>query len=154
MWWEEPARAAMIREAHVALPHETGGLLLGWSRETDIVITRAVGPGPRALHRPTNFTPDRDWQYAQIDKFYEESGRTLEYLGDWHTHPGGLPYPSDLDIELLRDIASTPESRCPRPIMGILTNDPNERWSATFHLYRPQTPRRGPRLLRVNVSIP
>lgn len=149
VWWEHPARAAMIHEAHAALPHETGGLLLGFSSETDIVIIHSVGPGPDAEHRPTSFTPDRDWQYAQIDTLYEESGQTLQYLGDWHTHPGGTSQPSDLDIDLLHDIATTPESRCPRPIMGILTHDDDGRWAATFHhLYQPQNQRRVPRLRR------
>ena len=152
LWWEQAPRVDMAAEAQAALPHETGGLLLGWTSTSDIVITHTIGPGPGAEHQPTGFTPDRDWQYAQIDELYAESGRTLQYLGDWHTHPDGLPRPSALDVSLLRKIATTPESRCPRPVMGILANNANGIWSAAFHLYEPAS-RRGSRISMLTVKV-
>lgn len=135
VWWEAIPRRDILAEAQRALPNETGGVLLGWSTDSDIVITHAVGPGARAEHQPTRFLPDRDWQADEIARLYEESGRTIEYLGDWHTHPGGDPYPSALDSAALRRIALDEAARCPRPIMGILGNIGEGPLSAVFHVY-------------------
>src|SRR5665647_3839324 len=55
VWWEAIPRRAILTEAQRALPNETGGVLLGWSTDSDIVITHAVGPGARAEHQPTRF---------------------------------------------------------------------------------------------------
>jgi integrative and conjugative element protein (TIGR02256 family) len=84
------------------------------------VVTHAVGPGPSALHEPKAFSPDSEWQAAQIAELYECSERRLDYLGDWHTHPGGVARPSRRDEATLVKIASTRSARCPEPVMVIL----------------------------------
>jgi len=135
VWWEAGPRDAILAEATRALPRETGGVLLGWSTATDVVISHQVGPGANAEHFRTRFLPDRDWQAEEIARIYERSGRTIAYLGDWHTHPGGEPFPSAMDMIALHRIAQDQEARCPRPVMGILGSDANEYWTAAFHVY-------------------
>lgn len=99
---------------------ETGGVLLGWRERDDVVVTHVVGPGPLASHEAKAFSPDSEWQAAQIAELYEASGRRLAYLGDWHTHPVGVARPSRRDEATLVRIASTRSARCPDPVMVIL----------------------------------
>jgi integrative and conjugative element protein (TIGR02256 family) len=99
---------------------ETGGVLLGYWRDDDVVITTALGPGPDAQRGRTWFAPDQAWQLDQIATVYTESKRTVTYLGDWHTHPGGTPHPSRRDRRTMRAIKRSRLARQPRPLMAII----------------------------------
>lgn len=127
--WASNIKAAMIREADSTYPYETGGILLGRHFPGLFHVTHMVGPGPGARHYKTSFIPDRDWQYEQIDALYGQLSGSLDYLGDWHTHPQGSLSPSETDLALLEAIAATPESRCPTPIMCILAGTGSGKWS-------------------------
>ena len=120
LWCEPVPWKEMVTEASRHGLRETGGVLLGWRSGVDVVVSHVVGPGPGAHHERTTFHPDSAWQAERIVELYELSGRRLEYLGDWHTHPGGRPWPSRRDERTLRHIAAASEARCPDPIMVIL----------------------------------
>lgn len=120
LWWESTPWREMLTEASGRDLLETGGVLLGWRNRADVVVSHVVGPGPGAQHERTTFHPDSAWQDERIAELYEFSGRRLEYLGDWHTHPGGRPWPSRRDERTLRHIAASAEARCPDPVMVIL----------------------------------
>lgn len=122
-WLERAAFLEMLDEAARQGRLETGGVLLGWRHRDAVVVTHTLGPGPRASHEQRAFSPDNAWQAAEIAHLYEESGRTLAYLGDWHTHPGGVARPSRRDETTLARIASTPDARCDDPVMMILGSD-------------------------------
>jgi hypothetical protein len=62
-WISKGVLAFMAQEFRRTLPNETGGVLVGyWMADSEgVVITDAVGPGPRATHDKTRFVPD--WSY-------------------------------------------------------------------------------------------
>ncbi|MDT0275541.1 Mov34/MPN/PAD-1 family protein [Blastococcus goldschmidtiae] len=125
VWWAGAALEEALREAQRAFPLETGGLLLGWSTcPGSVVITQVIGPGPDATHRSTSFTPDAAWQEAQLADAYEQAGRRLQYLGDWHTHPRGTARLSSTDRATLRRIAAHADARAPYPVMALLAGGP------------------------------
>lgn len=103
-------------------PLESGGVLLGWRDQADVelVVVGVLGPGPGATHRRTRFSPDTDWQRKEVAAAYAASGRTVSYLGDWHSHPGGGDTPSRRDERTARRIARSRAARVPRPMMLIL----------------------------------
>jgi integrative and conjugative element protein (TIGR02256 family) len=138
LWWAQTALDQALAEADKAHPLETGGVLLGWRHSpTETVVTGLVGPGPDAEHHPTWFRPDTNWQQAQIDKAYADSGRTVAYLGDWHTHPDGTAALSPKDRRTLRRIARHTDARIPQPIMAVLAGGPE--WRLTVRqLTRPR----------------
>jgi integrative and conjugative element protein (TIGR02256 family) len=129
VWLPDWAREAMLDAAHGKRPAETGGVLLGYEAEDEdaIVVTQLVGPGPMARHLRTLFEPDGRWQEKEVARRYEESGRRLAYLGDWHSHPDGIAKPSRKDLRTARAIGSHDEARMPRPIMLIVASD-REGW--------------------------
>jgi integrative and conjugative element protein (TIGR02256 family) len=149
--WSEGLRSALTAEACNAFPKETGGLLMGHWQDGTALITHVIGPGPHADHKVDAFTPDRDWQYGEIDKLFSASRGSIEYLGDWHTHPEGISFPSETDIVLLKSIASSPESRCPRPLMCILSSQTNKSWSERTFLYGRELSTSEPPLIYLDV---
>ena len=113
--------ATILTDAWASWPMETGGLLLG--RRTDRqglggVIVHVIGPGPEARHERYGFEPDATWQAEQVATAWAQDN-TLEYLGDWHTHPGGTTRFSALDVAAARTIAAAPLARQPNPIMVV-----------------------------------
>lgn len=99
---------------------ETGGALLGWRSGRDAVVARVLGPGPKAKHSLSYFEPDADWQVEQGRRIYADSGRTVAYLGDWHTHPGGGISPSVQDKKAARLIAKDDGFRAPEPLSAVM----------------------------------
>lgn len=90
----------LIEEAGSKLPHETGGSLFGYEDINQVkgpilTIDNICGPGPNASHEVSSFEPDYDFCNAEIDRIFTECSRM--YFGDWHTHPGGNGFLSDLD---------------------------------------------------------
>lgn len=121
-WVAEGVLAAMAAEAARAHPCETGGVLLGYwsSPPSEVVVTDLVGPGPRAVHEPTRFVPDADYQEAEIARRHLADPARCCYLGDWHSHPRGGAGLSWKDRKTLRRIAVDPAARAPEPLMVIL----------------------------------
>lgn len=93
---------------------------MGSAEHPDRVEVRAaVGAGPEAIHERTTFEPDQRWQESEVERVWRLDP-TLEYLGDWHSHPGGGTSPSRSDRAVLHVIASSPAARCPSPVMLII----------------------------------
>lgn len=126
LWIGCDAIASLESEATRRTPAETGGILLGYWAEDgrDCVVTHVIGPGPNAIHCETRFAPDHAYQVGEIGRLYEQSGRLLHYLGDWHSHPGGTGELSEQDRRTLRTIARARAARVRRPIMLILAGGP------------------------------
>lgn len=116
----ERLAAAMLVEAQRHAPNETGGVLLGWRGRGRAEVVELVDGGPAAERERHRFAPDGPWQRAQIAERYERSGRTLKYLGDWHSHPAGGG-PSSLDHATAAKIAQTRVACCRHPIFVIPT---------------------------------
>lgn len=102
-----------------AWPYETGGILLGHTSKTTTTVSVVIGPGPKAQHERHGFTPDADWQAAEVAKAWNLD-RSVEYLGDWHTHPGGTTRFSDLDRQAAVTISRSAAARQPRPVLLVL----------------------------------
>jgi integrative and conjugative element protein (TIGR02256 family) len=122
LWVPSVALDAMTAEADERAPNETGGVLLGyWSSARDTaVVEHVVGPGPRALHRLTEFVPDHGHQASEIARLFRRERGNLDYLGDWHTHPVGPLTLSWKDQFTLRRIAQDGAARAPQPVMLLL----------------------------------
>jgi integrative and conjugative element protein (TIGR02256 family) len=113
--------ASILTDGWATWPMETGGLLLGHRVDhhgLDAVAVRVIGPGPKARHERYGFEPDATWQAEQVATAWTQDN-TLEYLGDWHTHPAGTTRFSPLDLAAAQTIAAAPLARQPHPIMVV-----------------------------------
>jgi integrative and conjugative element protein (TIGR02256 family) len=123
-WISSAVLNSLVEMANSSAPLETGGVLLGYWSESPVVLD-AVGPGPKARHDRFHFLPDQGYHEAEIARLYRESNCSLQYLGDWHSHPGQSGVMSKLDIQTLRRIANSRKARASRPIMLILAYGPD-----------------------------
>lgn len=133
------------RLAGEKFPLETGGILAGYISDDDnVVVTHIVGPGAGAMHAPTLFQPDHTWQCAELEMLFHSSFGQIVYLGDWHTHPNGIPEMSGIDRRTLLLISIHPEASLSTPVMLIGGGRPGDwKWqtyrfsiSTNFGLFR------------------
>lgn len=110
-------------------PLETGGLLLGyWADASNIVVTQMTTAGPKAKHLLTSYLPDDEYDRQAVEQIYGRSRGIETYLGDWHTHPGGICRLSSTDRAVLRLVAFDDLAANPRPIMAIFSGR-GSRWN-------------------------
>lgn len=76
---------------------ETGGILIGLHDDSWTTITHATGPGPAASHSEHQFAKDTPYLQSVLNLLFEY--HRVNYLGIWHKHPVGMPYPSGGDVE-------------------------------------------------------
>lgn len=106
---------------------ETGGPLAGYvSPDQAVVVTHAGGPGPRADLRLRSVLIDGAAAQSFCDTINRASGGRLDYIGDWHRHPGWLLAPSDDDQEAMRLMASYPHCPVAYPIALIYRSLPEK----------------------------
>ena len=128
-WLRPPPRTLAMRPQHLRemldlawthWPLEVGGVILGRPFTQGHKVTHVIGPGPNAAHHTHGFVPDHEWQTRAIAAAWAHDP-DQEYLGDWHTHPGGTTRPSRLDKATLASIAAYPDARQPTPYMLIIS---------------------------------
>ena len=110
-------RVQFADEAHAAFPHECCGLIEG-VREGGGARALALRPTANFSEHPDSFEID---PAAHLRLIRELRGSGREIVGCYHSHPRGLPVPSDSDrgrdgsegfvwlIAALADAAATPE---------------------------------------------
>ena len=84
---------------------ETGGILLGAYRGSDIEITGMTRPGPSDDRRLFSFDRVDPVHQSEADLAWAASDSTVTFIGDWHTHPHGRTEPSSIDIQSWRSQA-------------------------------------------------
>ena len=115
---------SMIKECKESKEKETGGVLMGFrDRNGGIVVTRASGPGPKAIRRTDWFERDLTFCQAELEKTYNELGKRGLYVGEWHYHPTGSNKPSRQDLLSLAGISQQANYMTDRPIMLIFSSD-------------------------------
>lgn len=76
---------------------EAAGVLIGERRGPHLVIHRLSEPGPGDVR--SRHSVDRRGFHHQVavEEAFTGSQGTLQYLGEWHTHPEDAPSPSPTD---------------------------------------------------------
>lgn len=106
---------------------ETGGALAGYlSRENRVTITHACGPGPRAELKRTSVLIDGQHAHAFCTQLFKQSGGRLDYVGDWHRHPGWSLKTSDQDLDAMLTIKESNCCSLPYPITAIYRSTPEK----------------------------
>jgi integrative and conjugative element protein (TIGR02256 family) len=126
----EPNALALMQQLTSATPGiETGGVLMGVvAADGTTHILVASEPGPKAVRSATRF--ERDVEFCQ--RFVDEhTAAGLQYLGEWHSHPGEDNSPSTTDLTSLAKIAQQPQYLTTKPVMVIFTRSGSP--SCTVH---------------------
>lgn len=99
------AHRLMLQEARRSADgKETGGILLGFERWQDrrCWVTQVGDPGPNAERSATRFCRDLEHAERLAEAAYAIDGS--QWIGDWHTHPGGPPRLSTTDLKSYREV--------------------------------------------------
>lgn len=76
---------------------EQGGLLLGYRKKQSIHITDCTFPGVIDGRARFKFVR-RDPKHQRLAlRAWEDSGKTCDWIGEWHSHPETHPLPSGID---------------------------------------------------------
>lgn len=118
-------------ESRKARGIETGGPLVGHiAKNRTLVVTDATGPGPRAKLESYSVTIDGRYAQRFCDHCRDASGGRVDYVGDWHKHPGFSLRPSSHDVSAIKTMAEFEHSPTKHPISLIY-----RRWPRSWQVY-------------------
>lgn len=111
--------------ARSAAPLETGTPLVGeYSDNQSTAYVLAIGPlTPDSQGQRSTFRRGVSGLNEFFSSIFKKSRGRRHYVGEWHSHPGGAPFPSSTDDQNMFDIASDPKNRCPECILIIASVD-------------------------------
>ena len=94
---------------NVGFRNESGGIILGGQSESglDFIIKDLTLPSPTDDWGPYHYMRDKHAANELIEAAWKESGGTVNYLGEWHTHNERNPHPSGVDKNLMRQFQTT-----------------------------------------------
>lgn len=77
--------------------NEQGGLLLGYRKENALQVISYTLPQKWDYATPVLFKRSMRGHKKLAYDEWRRSGKTVDWLGEWHTHPGGAAMPSITD---------------------------------------------------------
>ncbi len=88
--------------------NESGGMLIGsiLTGSSDVVIRDYTLPLKGDYQSRYRFIRKKQSHNALLQKKWEESNKTVMYLGEWHTHPEINPHHSQQDIKNWNNLLS------------------------------------------------
>lgn len=128
---EDDTISKILHEFKMAFPLETGGVLIGTiCSNRNLAIISNVLPAPSdSVHKPFLFLRGERGLSKQI-----QSQFPLYYLGEWHSHPNGLPEPSSIDIKQMQSNAIEAHYGAKSPILLIVGENPESpKFQAFIH---------------------
>lgn len=103
---------------------ESGGILLGYRRDKHLHVTMASTPQPGDEQRRYLFNRSKRAHQELALRQWRASAQTVDYLGEWHTHPETHPSPSGLDQAEWAKICA----RAPNPMLFMIVGWSGEHW--------------------------
>jgi len=85
---------------------EAGGVILGFRRDPHIEILKITQPQNADIRRRFSFDRNSKVHCNIAITEWKKSNGYVDYLGEWHTHPEHIPYPSVLDLAEMSQITS------------------------------------------------
>jgi integrative and conjugative element protein (TIGR02256 family) len=114
-------RLAGFRQMATSAP-EAGGILMGYRRGPHTHVTEPTLPTALDVQRRFGFFRHASHHQRVALRRWKETGETLDYVGEWHTHPEDNPSPSGVDFRHWREIAQASSKPMVFLIVGRLSN--------------------------------
>jgi Prokaryotic homologs of the JAB domain len=112
--------SARLARAHV--PNEVGTALYGrYGDDGRVAHVSGLGPlAPDSRGAQLSFIRGVRGLREFFSKLFRTTRGTVHYVGEWHSHPGGAPYPSGMDDQNMMAIANDVAAQCPEAVLVIL----------------------------------
>ena len=127
-------RLSAFRQLAESAP-EAGGILMGYRRGPHLHVVEATVPTTQDVRRRFSFFRHGAHHQQVALRRWRETDETLDYMGEWHTHPEDHPHPSGIDLRHWRDIAV----RSPRPMLFLILGR-RSNWCGVGWTKRPLAP--------------
>src|SRR6266567_760409 len=113
---------------------ETGGLLFGEIDDASGVVwvTLASGPPPDSRASRQAFVCGVEGVEEQVRWQDKTTRGAARFLGLWHSHPGGVAAPSDIDEEGMHELL-VPVVHAPGRALLLIIGGASERWMAWLY---------------------
>jgi len=107
-------------------PKEFGGLLIGYYSDDfkTCFIETTILPKKYESSRYF-FERGKEGLKLNLTKFYNSIPRLI-YVGEWHTHPEGIPSPSGTDMNAMIEIGESDDVNIENPLLLILGINPSK----------------------------
>jgi integrative and conjugative element protein (TIGR02256 family) len=129
---------------------ETGGILVGPPHARDpLLVTHAIGPGPNALQSYSRFERDTTWCQERLSQLQQML--SVEWIGDWHSHPESMFEPSITDIATAQALLEDPELGFDSYLMVVVCPQATRSPVTTAWLFRRDDRER---LQSIDLSLP
>jgi len=114
-------------------PKEYGGLLVGRyvNDSKELIIEETVLP-KKFKSSVVSFERGVEGLRKTLKSFFDRSP-SLIYVGEWHTHPDGMPIPSPTDSSALRTIVAHHEVSIENPVLLIIVVS-SKNYEVGFHV--------------------
>lgn len=103
---------------------ESGGILLGFRRQNHLHIADATSPNESDGQMRNFFSRSAHFHQSVARAKWKNSGGTIDYLGEWHTHPELGPTPSTIDKRGWLRISRFRKA----PMVFIIVGERNNLW--------------------------
>ena len=102
-------------------PNETGGILVGFYTESldCAVVTEICDTSKDSAPNLRRFTSNPIGIAKMLSDVWLRTDGGEYYIGEWHSHPGNSPLPSNLDDDTMHDISKNDGVNAPQPILLI-----------------------------------
>lgn len=123
----EPPVVQIFDRYRQDLPHspEAGGILLGYRRGHALHVIAASEPTSKDRRSRTAFERRPTGHRGLARAHWHVSGGTVDYLGEWHTHPEDHPRPSSVDRAAWRALA---QQRAPLAMLFVIVGRAGRTW--------------------------
>lgn len=98
---------------------EAGGILLGYRRDKHLHVVIATVPQVSDKRMRFFFSRSSNYHQQIALQQWNDSGGTIDYLGEWHTHPEVCPVASSLDMLEWKKISRHRASHMLFVILGL-----------------------------------
>lgn len=125
---------------------ETGGILFGHTAFLKIIwVDEISGPPPDSLQSCEAFVCGTAGVSEMNDEKEKRTRKSVSFVGMWHTHPLGIPLPSNTDLGAMANLLTGGQFQAKRFLMGIAGGDSSRPLISGTVLSEPITNRSPPR---------
>lgn len=95
--FDKEVLAKLIKSTRRHAPIEAGGLLLGYRKNRYLHVIEATTPFQWDRQSRIAFIRSSKAHRIRALRLWRKSGKLVDWLGEWHSHPGFLATPSGID---------------------------------------------------------
>lgn len=116
-------------------PNECGGIFVGTIDNGNTAVISEMMLPKKFRSTPIYFVRVADLLNKWLEKIFQRDGGNTIYLGEWHSHPNGSPYPSNTDLKAMEDIANNNDVRISTPLLLIVAYN-GEVYKEKIYIYQ------------------